>query len=187
MEEFTGKERNRGDEKVLVLTMKGNIVVTSSLKNYNDQELKSAVHKFYRECWRMKTQGSWTLEDFFKDRPRSLELFHHIRGLIESIGPVEIEVMKTQVSFGTKKKFAWVWLPQMWTKMRPDDCITLTFNIGRKIDDPRIAEAVEPSPGRWTHHVIIETASDLDKSVRDWLREAYTLSQTRRPARKRLG
>ena len=135
----------------------------------------------------MKAPGSWTLEDLFKDRPRPLELFHHVEGFIESIGPVSMEVMKTQVSFGTKTKFAWVWLPQMWTKRRRDESITLTFDLGRRIDDPRIAEAVEPRPGRWTHHVVVGKESELDESVRDWLREAYALSQTRRPARRRLG
>ncbi len=89
------------------------------------------------------------------------------------MGPVSVEPMKTQVSFGAGRKFAWVWLPQLWTSKRPENSITLTFDAGRRIDHERIAEAVEPRPGRWTHHVIIEKESDIDEDVRAWLREAY--------------
>jgi hypothetical protein len=43
-------------------------------------------------------------------------LFEKVRLFIESIGPVTMEATKTQVSFGTTRKFAWVWLPQIYTK-----------------------------------------------------------------------
>ncbi len=124
----------------------------------------------------MKTPGEWTLEGFFADRLRSRELFEHIRTFIGSMGPVKIEVMRTQISFGTKRKFAWIWLPQKWIKKREEGSITLTFALLRRIDDPRIEEAVEPRPGRWTHHIIIRNESDLDEKVEGWIREAYDLS-----------
>jgi hypothetical protein len=37
-------------------------------------------------------------------------------------------------------------------------------------------EAVEPHPGHWTHHVVIEDETDLDGAVDGWLREAYRLA-----------
>ncbi len=123
----------------------------------------------------MKTPGTWTLEELFAGRPGALALFHFVRRYIESLGPVKMEVMKTQVSFGAKTKFAWVWLPQLWIKKRVEHSITLTFDLNRRIDDGRIEEVVEPRPGRFTHHVIIEKESDLDQEVREWLREAYEL------------
>ncbi len=123
----------------------------------------------------MKVQGEWTLEGFFADRTRSRELFEHVRGYIESLGPVSMEVMKTQISFGTRRKFAWIWLPQMWIEGRPEDCIVLTFVLDRRIDDPRIEEAVEPRPRRWTHHIIIRKEGDLDRSVRGWVLEALEM------------
>ncbi len=123
----------------------------------------------------MKTPGTWTLEELFAGRPGALALFHFVRQYIESLGPVKMEVMKTQVSFGAKTKFAWVWLPQIWITKRQDTILTLTFDLNRRIDDDRIEEMVEPRPGRFTHHVIIEKESDLDHVVREWLREAYKL------------
>ena len=60
-------------------------------------------------------------------------------------------------------------------KKREENSITLTFDLKRRIDDARIEEVVEPGPGRFTHHVIIEKESDLDDHMQAWLREAYEL------------
>lgn len=125
----------------------------------------------------LKTPGIWTVEGLFSGRPEALKLFYAVQKYIESLGPIIIEAMITQVSFGAKTKFAWVWLPQLWVKKRPEHSITLTFDVDRHIKHERIVEAVEPRPGRWTHHVIIEHESELDEDVREWLREAYANAQ----------
>ncbi len=122
----------------------------------------------------MKAPGHWTVAKLFKGRPASLRLFRVVRSYITSLGPVRIEAGKTQVSFGADRNFAWVWLPQMYSKKRPETSITLTFDtIGKRIRDRRIAEAVIPRPGRWTHHIVIEKPSDVDGTVKKWLNEAY--------------
>ena len=113
------------------------------------------------------------IDAFFANRPESLKLFNAVRACIETLGPSKIEVMKTQISFGAKRKFAWVWLPQTWIKKRPGNSITLTFYLRRRIVADKIESAVEPRPGYWTHHVIIQKETDLDEDVRNWLREAY--------------
>jgi hypothetical protein len=122
--------------------------------------------------------GIWTLEGFFEGRPKSLRLFCLMRKYLETLGPVEVEVMKTQVSFAAGRKFAWVWLPQMWVK-RTEASITLTFDLPRHIEHPRIEKAVEPRAGFWTHHVIVEKEADLDGDVRGWLAEAYVFARER--------
>lgn len=128
----------------------------------------------------MKSPGNWTVEGLFTGRAEALALFHSVREFIESLGPVKIEAMKSKISFGTKNKFAWVWLPRPWDKKRPENSIVLTFGLGRRIEHERIAQAVELYPGRWTHHVIIENEADLDEDVREWLNEAYVFSQKSR-------
>lgn len=105
-----------------------------------------------------------------------ISLYLAVEEMINSIGPVSIEVMKSQISFGTKTKFAWVWKPQTWSKKRPENSIVLTFGVGRHIQNEKIVEAVEPYPGRWTHHVIIQNNSDLNNDVYQWLCEAYAFS-----------
>lgn len=37
--------------------------------------------------------------------------------------------------------------------------------------------SVEAYPNRWTHHVILESASDLDETLLGWIDEAYSFSQ----------
>ena len=130
--------------------------------------------------------GEQRLERLFAGRPEALRLFHVVREFVESLGPVAMAVAKTQVSFGMVRKFAWVWLPQLWTKKRAEQSVTVTFCLDRRVSDPRIAGAVEPRPGHWTHHVVIEGEADLDDALRGWLREAYDLGclPGRRSARK---
>jgi L-lactate permease len=93
--------------------------------------------------------------------------------------------MKTQISLGVITKFAWVWLPQTWTKNRSENSITLTFDVNRRIKHDRIEAAVEPWPGRWTYHVIIKKESDIDENVKAWLQEAYASAQNRNSSIKK--
>lgn len=125
----------------------------------------------------MKYPGKWTVEQLFVGRSKPLALFMHIQKFIISLGAVTMEPMKTQISFGAKRKFAWVWLPQLWTSMRPENSVTLTFDLSKQVKDKKIAEAVKTRPGHWTHHVIIERKSDLDQDVKGWIRKAYLLSR----------
>ncbi|MHB1318955.1 MAG: hypothetical protein ACYCYF_10095, partial [Anaerolineae bacterium] len=54
----------------------------------------------------------------------------------------------------------------------PEVYLVLTFGLRRRLDDLRIVEAVEPYPGRWTHHLIVARAEDVDAQVLAWLEEA---------------
>ncbi len=127
----------------------------------------------------MRAPGNWTVEGLFAGRPEAYHLFGIVREHIESLGPVKIEASKTQISFALKTKFAWVWLPQMWIKKQKENSIVLTFDLSRHVRHDRIKQAVEPRPGRWTHHVVIEKQSDFDVDVEEWLREAFRLAETR--------
>lgn len=113
---------------------------------------------------------------FFSRQEHLISLFAAVERMIRSIGPVTVEMKKSQISFGTKIKFAWVWLPQPWDK-RPENSIVLSFGLARHIEGKQIVEAVEPYPSRWTHHVIIREGCDLNDNVRQWLCEAYNFSQ----------
>jgi hypothetical protein len=37
----------------------------------------------------------------------------------------------------------------------------------------RWKQIVEPAPGRFTHHLELHTASEIDDEVRRWLQEAW--------------
>lgn len=133
----------------------------------------------------MKKPGNWTVEGLFNERQAAYVLFGVVRVYIESLGSISVEAPKTQVSFGTKSRFAWVWLPQMWIKKQKDSSITIAFDLDHQVQHSRIKSSVEPRPGRWTHHVVIEKESDFNTDVKMWLREAYVLSLARAAVKKK--
>ena len=115
-------------------------------------------------------------ERLFDGRPTPLRLYRAIRQRLETFGPLTVRGTDTQVSFRARRAFAWVWLPQRWAEGRPADSVTLTFSLDAPLDDRRIVQVVEPRPGHWTHHVVIQDESDLDGAVDGWLRQAYRLA-----------
>ncbi len=135
----------------------------------------------------MDARPKWTIARLFAGRPVPLRLFRAIRKKVESIGPVKVVPTKTQVSFRARTGFAWVWLPQMWIEKAAEDGVVLTLDLRRRVVHPRIKTAVEPSPGRWTHHIVILKEDDLDDNVLGWLREAYAGGAREKSDRGRSG
>lgn len=125
----------------------------------------------------MKAESPFRVEDLFKERAASFALYESARRLVESIGPVTVRVTKTQVAFAVSRQFAWVWLPPAWARNRPQECIVLSFAARQQIEHTRIVQVVQPYPGRWMHHVIIEQESDLDEQIEEWMVEAYAFGQ----------
>lgn len=120
----------------------------------------------------MKTPECIQIDQFFSNQKIQIALYKAIIKKIKELGSVQIEVMKSQISFKACRKFAWVWIPKPWAK-RPKNSLVLTISLRRNITSTKIAEAVEPYPGRWTHHIIIKSENDLDQAVLSWLQEAY--------------
>ena len=58
-------------------------------------------------------------------------------------------------------------------KRKNDPGVVVTFGLGRREQSPRIAAAVEPCPGRWTHHVTVTAEAALDGELLGWLQEAW--------------
>lgn len=124
----------------------------------------------------MKQTDYWGVDNFFYGRPEAQGLFDSIDQFIKSLGSITMQVVKTQISYADGYKFAWIWLPQTWTKKRPETSITLTFFLDRRIDDKRITEVVEPRPGKWIHHIVIQKDTDFDDIVKGWIKEAHKLA-----------
>lgn len=130
----------------------------------------------------MQEPQEHTLKSFMAGKPQALALAGALREYLESLGPVREQMMKTQISFAVRRKFAWIWMPAMWVKNRPPDCVALTFVLDRRIDDALITQAVEPRPGIWTHHIVLTGTADFDSRCKQWLRQAYQYGSA--PARK---
>lgn len=117
------------------------------------------------------------IKRFFHEKPDSLPLFRAVRKTIESIGPSSLTVTKSQLSFGTKRKFAWVWFAPKWAKNVPARAIVLSFCLDHALEDTRIRKVSEPYPGRFMHHMLVQSPQELSGDVLTWLEYAYTFSQ----------
>lgn len=111
---------------------------------------------------------------FFARIPQAIPLYKQLVARISTVySDVKITVQKTQISFCHKHPFAFVWLPIRKMRNRPDVYIIVSFGLSRRIISPRIVEAVEPYPNRWTHHVILQNPEEVDDELMNWIHEAY--------------
>jgi len=121
------------------------------------------------------------LDAFFGDAVESRAIFDTLRMMVEELGGVTLRVSKSQVAFRRRTAFAWAWMPRMYASggmpeqylHRPAAPLVLTVGLRRRDPSPRWKQVVEPAPGRFTHHLELYAASDLDGEVRGWLREAW--------------
>jgi predicted transport protein len=113
-----------------------------------------------------------TLEEFFAGWDDSFQLFEVLRKEIEMLGPAEMRVQKSQVSFRRARPFAFVWIPGK-TLHRKAALLVLTLGFCYRDDSPRWKEIVEPHPGRFTHHLELYSVEEIDDQVRSWLKAAW--------------
>jgi hypothetical protein len=113
-----------------------------------------------------------TLDEYFAGRDGSRRLFEALRKTIESVGALEIRVTKSQIAFVRRRPFAWAWIPGKYLRGRGAPLV-LTLSLHHRDASPPWKEIVEPVPGRFTHHLELFSARDLDDQVRRWLREAW--------------
>lgn len=99
-------------------------------------------------------------------------IFARVRAGIAAIGPATVHATATQVGFGARRRFAYLWIPGLALGRGPPD-VYLTFTLPRRVRSPRIKEAVEPRPGLWTHHMLLASPASVDAQVRAWIAEAY--------------
>ena len=119
---------------------------------------------------------------FFRDRPSAIPLYEAFeQRLLSELGEVHIKAQKTQITFTNPRVFAAVsFLPARRAKNRPDPYITVTLGLGRREASPRIDQVSEPYPGRWTHHLVIGSAEEIDEELMAWVREAYEFAAEKR-------
>lgn len=117
------------------------------------------------------------LLQFFDRMPQILPIYQTLEEkILAECGPAEIQVKKTQITFKNRYGFAFASLPGRRRKDWPDIYLLVTFGLSYHKESPRIIEATEPYPGRWTHHVIIQSAEELDGQLLGWIKEAYDYS-----------
>ena len=110
---------------------------------------------------------------FFDGKPDKLALYESLADMLTNTVPeFTIKVQKSQIGFYNRHLFAMVSLP----RRKVESGIVVSFGRGYRLDSSRVAAATEPYPARWTHHVPVTEAVELDGELLGWLREAYDFS-----------
>lgn len=119
---------------------------------------------------------------FFEKDPAALLLYEAFeRAVRELVSDVGIKVQKTQITYTNPKVFAAVSLrPARRKAERPEHYITVTLGLNRRLDSPRVDAASEPYPARWTHHLMISSAGEIDGELLGWVAEAAAFSASKR-------
>ena len=111
---------------------------------------------------------------FFDGKPEELALYEALLDRLTTLGELSIVVRKTQISLKNRRVFACVSIFRVLPKrLLPAHYIVLTLGLPYPLDSPRIAVKTEAQPGRWTHHIVLGSASEQDAELLEWIRQAY--------------
>ena len=119
---------------------------------------------------------------FFNEKPEAIPLYRAFEErLLSELEGVVIQPQKSQITLKNRRVFGAVsFLPARKAKDRPDPYITVTLGLNRRESSPRIDQASEPYPGRWTHHIVIGSVAEIDDELMAWAREAYDFAAAKR-------
>jgi hypothetical protein len=111
---------------------------------------------------------------FFDGKPEELALYETLPDRIKALGAFTAIAHKTQISLKNRRVFACVSVFRVLPKrLLPAHYLVLTLGLPDPLDSPRIAAKTEAQPGRWTHHIVLAGASELDAELLEWIRRAY--------------
>ncbi|UEL27053.1 DUF5655 domain-containing protein [Pseudarthrobacter sp. L1SW] len=119
----------------------------------------------------MEDGGPWTVDRFFEGSPTAYGLYRAAERMATGLGPLEVRVSKSQVSFRRGRGFAFLWRPGSYVKSTVP--VVLSLALPYEAASPRFKQIAHPSPGIWMHHLELQDSGELDAEVEQWLREAY--------------
>lgn len=119
---------------------------------------------------------------FFQGHEDVLPIYIRLEeALLERVPAMTVRVSKTQIGLYNRRSFGAVsFNPVRRAAHRPPVWMTVTFGLGYRKESPRIDVATEPYPNRWTHHVMISSAEEIDEELLGWLQEAAEFSAAKR-------
>ena len=115
---------------------------------------------------------------FFEEHPAALPLYQRFAEQVREMVPEAVfQIGKSQISIRNRHNFAFVsFLPVRRKRDRSETYITVSFGLDRRVESPRIDQASEPYPDRWTHHVLVESLEELDDELMEWVQAAAVFS-----------
>ena len=111
-------------------------------------------------------------EDFFAADTEMLALARAlILGALERWPDTAIVTQKTQVGLGGPRPFCALYPPRKAAD-RKAHALGVSLFLPYAPESERIAMAVEAYPGRFTCHMVVRNAAELDEALWAWLAEA---------------
>jgi len=116
---------------------------------------------------------------FFDEHRAALPLFEALEDkLYERFPETKKRVQKTQITYYHRHVFACVSFARVKRKAElPQTWLTLTLGLPYPLESERVAVKTEAYPGRWTTHIVLSTAEELDDELFSWLDQAYVFSE----------
>ena len=118
---------------------------------------------------------------FFDPHPAALQLYEAFAGEMAARFPgTRVRVQKTQITFSNRRVYACVSFLRVKRKAElPGSWFTLSLGLPYALESPRVAAKVEPYPGRWTTHIVLNDPSELDAELLAWVEQAYAFAESK--------
>ena len=115
---------------------------------------------------------------FFDQHKAAYPLYVQLQErLLAGFPESRVKVQKSQISFYNRHLYACVSFLKVKKKAEmPENYFVLTLGMPAPLASSRVAVQTEPYPGRWTAHLVISSASDLDEELFDWIEQAYSFA-----------
>src|SRR4029453_958658 len=111
--------------------------------------------------------GRFSVEKFLAGKTaKAIALYEGFSAIVDDCGPVKIAPAKTRIGFQVRMIFAAV-------NKLSDSGLEAHVVLTRRFESPRFRRIETMSPKCYVHHFKIESLSELDEEVKNWLREAY--------------
>jgi len=112
----------------------------------------------------------YSVSDHFVNKdPNVRTLYDQLVSLVRTFGPVEEDPKKTSIHLNRKSALAGV-------ETRRNNFL-LTIKSDHPIKSPRVEKVEKISSKRFYHKVRISSPDDFDEELKNWLQEAYALSE----------
>jgi hypothetical protein len=114
-----------------------------------------------------------TAETYLEPYPEAGPIFDAVRLAVRALGGVTEHASTSQIAYRRARTFAWVWVPRKYLRRDGLAPLVLSVALRRRDDSARWKQVVEPRADRFTHHVELRQASEVDDDVHRWLAEAW--------------
>lgn len=116
---------------------------------------------------------------FFDKHLSALPIYELFEARLYELFPeTQKRVQKTQITFYHRHVFACISFQRVKRKAElPDPWLVITLGLPYPLESDRVAVKSEPYPGRWTTHIVVGSAGELDEELFAWVRQAYSFSE----------